>query len=130
MSGVLRPIRPEGLMHVGEFEGQEAAVIAQYALLSDPLMLGTYGSEILCVVGLIPPTLLSDQAYIWLWTDEAASRHRVVFGRWARRFIHQALQRYSLIRGHCARSNWKWLHSLGAEIADVQGDIFEFEIRA
>lgn len=118
----------EMLVH-GAFEADELGAMIRYAQMSDPLLMGTYKGDLLAFLGLIPPSLLADEAYAWLWTTPALDQHRVIFGLLAKRFIRMVHHRYSAIYGHCSRYSWKWPYSLGAEIVEVNGDVFKYVIR-
>ena len=70
------PIDPESL-----------ADILRAAGLSDPIFRGDYRGHLLVVLGFIPPTILADEAYLWMYTDRAAYRFPYVVGRWGWRVI-------------------------------------------
>lgn len=81
-----------------------------------------YDPEIIGYVGLIPPTFLSNEAYLWLHL--VAPVRKVAFGRAARRFMRYARGQYPLICGHCIDdSSRRWLRSLGANF--ISHDTFE-----
>ena len=95
--------------------------------------IGKDDDEVLCYMGLIPPTLLSNQAYLWLRTTEAMQEHVFVFVRYSQRVISEMLQDFSLIVGHCeisATKSIRWLRWLGANFGDPEGLLVPFTIRA
>jgi hypothetical protein len=91
-------------------------VLLSAAKLATDLIVATYGEETLVYIGLIPPTLLSDEAYIWMLTTEAGHRHPILLARYARGFIDTALTKYRALYGHCFEpKSAHWLRYLGAE---------------
>lgn len=93
---------------------------------------GYDGSQILCTWGLIPPTLLSDRAYLWLWTTEHLHEHVFMFIRHSQREVAQMLERYASIVGHAqinAAKSIRWLRWLGATFGEPDGLLIPFEIR-
>lgn len=88
--------------------------ILHFAKFADPLYAGLWDSKLVCLVGLIPQTLLSDRAYIWLHDTPLAQEHKLLVGRYAKRLISHWRQIYRL-EGHCLTpQSWRWLKSLGA----------------
>lgn len=89
--------------------------------------------KILALWGLIPPSLLSDMAYLWLFTTEHFTEHSLVCVRHSQRMIQEALREYPTIVGHGtvgAKRSLRWLRWLGAEFTDPQGDLLPFTIKA
>ena len=90
-------------------------------------------SHIVCIWGLIAPTLLSDQAYLWMYTTKYLEEHIFLFIRHSQRALEQALELYPIICGHCVINNTKairWLRWLGAKFGDPHGHVLPFEIKA
>jgi hypothetical protein len=93
---------------------------------------GSLDGEVCCVWGLIPPTLLSDKAYLWLLVTDVVDRHRFVFIRQSQIFIQKALDIYPLIVGHVEVGNDKavrWLKWLGATFGEPEAKRIPFQIR-
>ena len=91
--------------------------------ISSHILAGFYQSELLCIIGFIPRTFLSDEAYIWMQTMPAAKNHKLMVARHAKRVVARALEFYPKIIGHCFHEDSaRWLKSLGATIS---GDTFE-----
>lgn len=89
--------------------------------------------KILCFWGLIPPTLLSDCAYLWLYTTENMQEHVFSLVRHSQRAVEEMLQDYPIIVGHGvigATKSLRWLRWLGARFGEPQGKLLPFEIRA
>jgi hypothetical protein len=93
---------------------------------------GYVDNQCACVWGLIPPTLLSGSAYLWLLTTDLVEQHKFLFVRHSQRWIEEALQVYPTIIGDWIpgdpRSR-RWLEWLGAEFAAFQGGRIPFVIR-
>ncbi len=129
MNGELVQISPGILKRLMEYHldlGEaEREVMLQAARVSRPLFAGMYIDSLLCFVGLIPPTLMSDNAYIWCYVTREVAKHRVAFARHAKRLIAELRQTYPVIYGHCFdERSCAWLESLGAvKTSDVTFEI-------
>jgi hypothetical protein len=115
MNGDLRSVTLSEALRLWHFEGDELQATIDFGSRSDPLLAGTYNGEVLCFVGFIPASKLSDVAYIWMYSTPAVENHRLIVGRWAKLLIAEARKRYPVICGHCFDSQ-RWLRSLGATI--------------
>lgn len=94
---------------------------------------GVIHGRLKAVWGLIPPTLMSDCAYLWLHVVEAPGEHEFLFVRNSQRAIEEALRRFPTIVGHCIREDrgaQRWLRWLGATLERPQGNFVPFIIRA
>jgi hypothetical protein len=94
---------------------------------------GLVDGEIACVWGLIPPTLLSTTAYLWLLTTDIIAEHKFLFIRHSQRYIEQALEIFPNIIGDCIVGNQsakRWLTWLGAEFSEPVSGRWPFVIRA
>jgi hypothetical protein len=103
---------------------------------SSDCLVGRYEGKIAVIWGLIPPSLLSDRAYIWfLVTDtvEDIHAHKFLMARYSRLFIERALEKYPTIVGCCKTnrpSAMRWLKWLGAEFQPAPiKDNWYFEIK-
>lgn len=100
---------------------------------SGSVWVGYEDDKVIGFWGLIAPTLLSDRAYLWLYTTEHLHDHVFLFIRHSQRAMQEMLTLYPLIVGHCALSATKsirWLRWLGAEFGQPVGALLPFEIRA
>lgn len=94
---------------------------------------GYVDDDIACMWGLVPPTLLSDQAYLWLIVTDLVKQHRFAFVRHSQRAIEDMLRIYPLIVGHYERGNeeaMRWIYWLGGTFGPWQGDRRPFQIRS
>src|SRR5258708_39200660 len=94
--------------------------------LSGDIWTGTVDDQLVCCWGLIPPSLLSNQAYLWMWASEAVRDHQFLFVRHSQRVMVRMLLRYDTIVGHCLIKSpqsirWlKWLEaSFGGPTAEL-----------
>lgn len=94
---------------------------------------GLVDGELACVWGLIPPTLLSSNAYLWLHTTELVEDHKFLFVRHSQRYVEEMLRHFPKIVGDCLIGNSsarRWLEWLGAEFYPPVGGRWPFVIRA
>ena len=111
----------------------DQAILYRFMLDSMWVWIGKRDEEILCFMGLIPPTLLSDRAYLWLQTTPAMPDHVFVFVRHSQLVLAEMLKEFPMIVGHCEASQTKsirWLRWLGATFGTPIGRAVPFEIRA
>lgn len=93
---------------------------------------GYVNGRLVCCWGLIPPSLLSSQAYLWMHSTPAIRDHQFLLVRHSQRIIEQALTRYERIVGHCqasASDSIRWLRWLGAEFEYTGEQFIPFTIR-
>ena len=110
----------------------EVEVFARFVKASLEIWIGSIGEELLCMWGLIPPTLLSDQAYLWLHTTEAVKDHEFMLVRRSQIELAKMLLRFPLIVGHCEvgeRQSIRWLRWLGAIFGEPGEKLIQFTIR-
>lgn len=94
---------------------------------------GLYKGQLKAFWGLVPPTMISDTAYLWLYVTEAIDDCEFVFVRNSQRAVEQALQRYPNIVGHCLCNDkraQRWLKWLGAKFDKSDGTKVPFTIKA
>jgi hypothetical protein len=81
----------------------------------------------------IPPTILSDRAYLWLYTDEEkVSEHQFVFIRRSQIAVKRLLDEYKVLYGTTdatSKKTIRWLKWLGAEFIPSGDRTLEFVIR-
>lgn len=134
-------------VHVGELERQEAKrvicstvklspheerVFAYCISMSESLWLGSVDNKFACAWGLIPPSLMSYQAYLWLFTDNIIKGHEFLFVRHSQVQVQEMLKRYPTIVGHTDSQSTKtmrWLKWLGATFGEPTGKLVPFTIR-
>jgi len=100
--------------------------------MSSHYWIGMADDAIACTWGLIPPTLLSDQAYLWMVVTSLVREHPFIFVRHSQREVEKMLKHYSTIVGHCECHNEearRWVKWLGAKFGEPQGTRVPFVIR-
>ena len=99
---------------------------------SDWVWIGDVNGEIFGFWGLIPPTMLSDRAYLWFFSTSSLCKHIFRFIRHSKAVTTELLGHYPILVGHGrvddARS-LRWLKWCGAQFGNSQGDLIPFEIR-
>lgn len=94
--------------------------------------IGFIKGKIACVWGLITPSLLAEQAYMWLHTTDVVQKHKITFIRGSRDIVKIALEDFTSIVGECVKGNDRavpWLKWLGAEFGEPLSDRIPFVIR-
>lgn len=107
-------------------------VLLQCLSLSACSWVGRIDSSIVCVWGLIPPTILSERAYLWLLTTDLIEENKFIFVRYSQRVIEMMLNQYPVIVGHTdagQKKTIRWLKWLNAEFAPAEGARLTFTIR-
>lgn len=100
--------------------------------ITDKVWIGYYDSVPVCAWGLIPPTLLSDQAHLWLHSTDAIKGHEFLFIRNSQRVVELLLEDYPLITGITdpqMPGTVQWLRWLGAVFDKPLGKYVPFTIR-
>lgn len=100
-------------------------------LMSTFIWVGLIDKELACIWGLIPPTLLSNQAYLWLYTTDVIKEHQFVLVRHSQLVVEEILKEYPSVVGHAVMGNHKairWLKWLGAKFGEPQGNGLPFRI--
>lgn len=98
---------------------------------SSEVQYGYVDDEVACMWGLIPPTLLSQTAYLWLLTTDLVDAHRFLFVRHSQRWLEETLKVYPVIVGSVAIDNHsarKWLSWLGAQFSTPDRGMIRFAI--
>lgn len=114
-----------------ELTAEEMSVMTQCLVKSLDVWLGMIDDEIYCVWGVIPPTILSLQAYLWLYVDpEKVIERQFIFIRRSQIAVKEMLEHYDSLYGTTSgeEKTLRWLKWLGAEIEHSNNRI-EFTIR-
>ena len=100
---------------------------------SSRVWLGYAEGQVQCLWGIVSPTLLSDRAYLWLYTTPHLTHHVFLLVRHSQRVVQEMLKDFPTITGHCevrATKSIRWLRWLGATFGEPQGRLVPFIIRA
>lgn len=84
-----------------------------------------------CAWGLMPPTLLSNTAYLWLYTTDALAGNEFLFVRHSQVQLNRLFEEYDVICGVVSESSphsQRWLQWLGAHFAEPEEGVIPFEI--
>lgn len=85
------------------------------------LWIGLVDGRPVCAWGLVPPTVLSDRAYLWLYASAAVDEYKFLFVRYSQRVVETLRESYPIIHGICDVTNpraIRWLRWLGANFSD------------
>lgn len=129
------PTNTSDLIHrspVSDIPGAEE-ILRECIWRSIEIRQGLVDGKVACVWGLIPPTILSNTAYLWLLTTDIIAEHRFLFVRYSQRYIEEALKIYPTIIGDVVGHNTsakKWIQWLGGEFGPTVLGRTPFTIRA
>ena len=130
-----RPPAPmESIVASSEVANMPEALATMQAcvLRSRNVSYASLNGETLAVWGLIPPTLLSTSAWVWLLTTRIAAEHKFLVVRYSQRWVEDALRLYDRLEGVVMVGNdsaVRWLRWLGAEFGEPIGRGMPFVIR-
>jgi hypothetical protein len=114
------------------FNASEVALFNACVMRSTAMWVGFIDGVLACVWGLVPPTLLSEQAYLWLHHTDTIKGHEFLFIRRSQIAVADMLLIHPLIVGHAEVGNArgiKWLKWLGAVFGEPEGRLIPFTIR-
>lgn len=100
-------------------------------LMSTIIWAGWINGGLACIWGVIPPTLMSNQAYLWLYTTDLIKEHQFTLVRHSQLVIEEILDQYPSICGHAiigSEKSIRWLKWLGAKFGPPQGTAIPFRI--
>lgn len=113
-----------------------AEIMQRYRIASVQSWCGRIEDEIACVWGIVAPSFLSEQAYLWLLTTDVVDSHKFLFIRHSQMIIELLLKDWPLITGHVIadqEQSKKWLRLLGVQFGQPefveQRPLIPFEIR-
>jgi hypothetical protein len=107
------------------------ADVLDYCQKMGEISMGYVDDELVCCWGLVPPSFLSTQAYLWMWCANDVVSHQFVFIRQSQLQVKKMLERYETINGHCLVGSKakRWLKWLGAEFSYPEDGKISFVIR-
>lgn len=121
------------ISNVVRIDGQDGKALNACLMLSRHHYVGLVGEKIACVWGLIPPSILSDQAYLWLYTTPLVDEHKFLFIRHSQRMMEEMLKQYSRIIGFANVGNdraIRWIKWLGGVFSEAENGKMNFVITA
>lgn len=109
----------------------EWRVYAQCIVPATETWIGLHNNRFVCAWGLIPPTLCSDQAYLWLHTTPELVGNEFLFVRHSQIAVRKMLEEYPVIKGDAVgdERSIRWLRWLGAEFGESTERGIPFRIR-
>ena len=114
------------------FSKAEQQALSHCLRRSDAIWAGFVDDEFVCTWGFITPTLISEQAYLWLHVTDKIVGHEFLFVRHSQMWIQQMLIDYPIIKGHTQVENRRavrWLRWLGATFHEEEDGVMAFTIR-
>jgi hypothetical protein len=123
---LMKQIKPTGMSK------QDRLALNACLMLSATTYCATVDGKGACIWGLVPPSLLSERAYLWLFTTDVANEHQFLLARHSQIIVQKMLEEYPILTGHChiidTRAQ-RWLKWLGAEFGFPQDQRVPFTIR-
>ena len=125
MSALIESVAPKELSKIFheahiEMSVRDAKIFDDCQSKSQTTWVGHSDGKLVCAWGIIPPSVLADEVYLWLYTTEAVKETQFLFVRHSQIFIQNLLKEYKAIVGHVkadATGSKRWLRWLGAEIS-------------
>jgi hypothetical protein len=111
----IRKTRAEDFLNLG-YDAEQLGACHAYLSNSLHAWTGVIEDKIACVWGLIPPSILSDNAYLWLLTTDVVDEHRFTFIRHSQMVVQIMLEDFPTIVGHVLADHERskrWLKWLG-----------------
>lgn len=93
---------------------------------------GYVDDDLICLWGLMPPTLLSRRAYLWFQSTPAMHGHEFVLARQSRKVVSEMLSQFPEVFGHCISGmerSQRWIKWLGGEFGEPTKGLIPFVIR-
>lgn len=115
--------------HMSEFDLRKLELVLA---ISDRVYVGFIEGEYVCCWGLVPPSMMSNKAYLWLQTTPRVEEHKFLFVRHSQRCIEEMLKSYEEIVGFCLPENTsaiRWIKWLGGEFKQPAFGRVDFVIR-
>lgn len=111
---------------------QFSEIMTMCQALSGEIWIGSIDGKFVCCWSLIPPSIFSRQAYLWMYHTDEVEQHTFAFVRRSQIEIAKMLERFPTLYGHCKigepRSR-RWLRWLGAEFSAAESGLIPFTIR-
>ena len=115
---------------------KEARIFDECQKMSLTTWVAHHDGRLVCTWGIIPPSVLSEEVYLWLYATEAVRTSQFLFVRHSQLVIEGLLGEYRAVTGHVTAANSpsgkasrRWLQWLGAEITGpVNRGMLDFRI--
>ncbi len=99
--------------------------------LSKDVRVGRVDGKLVCIWGVVPPSLMSNRAYLWLYVHERIKEYEFLFIRRSQLAVKEMLRDYDELYGVTdphQRKTLRWLKWLGAQFTP-NGKMLDFSIR-
>ena len=119
------------LMNGGVMDADKLRSLEAMTGVGSDLWIGLINEVPVCAWGLVPPSLISDRAYLWLYVTEGVEEHKFIFVRWSQRVMQELRKQYPTIYGCCDIHNSRairWMKWLGAEFGLPSDSVIPFVI--
>lgn len=111
-------------------DDNEMAILENAMTKSTEVWRAMDGDSLLCIAGVSPDTLMSRDAYLWMY-NPPVGRQSVSALRESKRLINHFLSHYDRLVGHCKEAkSRRWLEWLGAKFQQADEPIAIFMIEA
>lgn len=120
-------------MHGGILTDEDYANLDACTSMAAYLWIGYLGDKPVCAWGLVPPTYLADQAYLWLYTTPAVDEYKFQFVRHSQLVMEEMRALYPSIYGVTKANEYRsirWLKWLGAKFTEGSNGYLHFQIGA
>lgn len=129
MNVVIEPINDVKRLKLSQ---KDETTMVDFMNRSKDVWTGSVDGKVACVWGIAPPSLMSNRAYMWLYTTDLVKEHQFTFVRRSQIEVEKLLETYDIIAGHCvagSKRSMRWLKWLGATFSEPEGDLVPFQIR-
>lgn len=119
-------------MNGGTLSPQDQESLDVCTAMASNLWVGYIAGRPVCAWGLVPPTLLSDVAYLWLYSTPEVEAHKFTFVRKSQLVVEEMLELYPVIYGVTKVGedrSMRWLRWLGAVFSEPARGFYPFTIR-
>lgn len=119
------------MMNGGVMDTDKVRSLQMMTGVGSDVWIGLMDDVPVCAWGLVPPSMISDRAYLWLYATPKIDEHKFIFIRWSQRVVEDLRKRYDTIFGVCEAENARairWVRLLGANFGTQSGGLVPFVI--
>lgn len=110
---------------------QDSVWLIEYLKRSLFAWTGLVDGKVACVWGIIAPTVLSTQGYLWLFTTDLIDSHKFLFVRHSQRIVEEMLKIFPRITGTVFANQPRsiaWLKWLKVNFRAEENGMIHFEL--